>query len=155
MGFDKYNKGRKSQKADKDALTVALTINICKSTRALLDTKCRETGFHLKKLIAIAIDNELDAANPFNYPAELPETEYKEDDYIEEAVKIFDLIKKHGSIDKEYLLLSRRDVGIENKSAFLHGLRELFERQQVEIDDTKQPAFKNYPEGYVRIRIKK
>lgn len=97
-----------------------------------LAIKLNETRAALKqpvsRLVGIAIDNEMRSTSPFNYPVEIPTTPaYLESAYIAEAQRMIEFIKKNPiGIDRELLVMSRGDYGIESIEVALLVLRELF-----------------------------
>ena len=108
-------------------------IYISPTTRAILKSKSSELGIPLSRLVAIAIDNELDSKSPFNYPCQLPESPYIEDAFLNESHEIYKWLDKfkHG-IGRDTLMLCRRDIGILSRSDLLHGLRELIQQNLIE-----------------------
>ncbi len=107
----------------------------------------------ISQMIAIAIDNELDAPKPFNYPIAMPESEFVEGSYFDEAKKILDFLKKRRTgMDVETLILCRRDIGVEDRETLLLGLRELLNTSLVE-EFFPRRLNSVYREGYTRIRV--
>jgi hypothetical protein len=124
-------------------------------TIEILKERSRVTGVPISRLIAFAVDNELDAPNPFCYLTELPDNVYIEGAYMDQAQKILRFLQKFPSgIGRDMLMLCRRDMSVGNKQNFLLGLRELYETNM--IVDSKPPSttkFKNYPPGYKYIQL--
>lgn len=110
----------------------------------------------VSRIVQIAIDNELDAPNPFYYPVEEPKNAYLADAYIEEAQLLARYLVKFASgCGKDQLMLCRRDVGILNKETFMCALRELREAKIIEeIRPPTYAKFKGYRQDYRYIRLK-
>lgn len=101
----------------------------------------------MSRLVCYAVDNELDAASPFNYPAEFPDTPFLEGAFASEAGKILSFIQKYGPHGLDSLLLSRREIGILDRNALLHGARELLHSELCEM---VSPVWSNFtfPKNY-------
>lgn len=99
-----------------------------KSIMDVLREVSDERVIKLERLIAMAVDNELDCKPMFNYPCVTPEA-VKEYDYAASAKKIYDLLLKlPKGTTKETLVLMRRDIGIESREELLGGIRELINK---------------------------
>jgi len=116
------------------------------TTRQVLEKYKNLLNIPVAMLIARAIDNELDSEVPFNYPCQIPtEPEFEEGAYFDEAKKIYDYLSDKGTpMDKEYLMLHRREMGITSREKFLLGLRELLNSPMVEEFRPKRGFF-DYP----------
>lgn len=130
------NKPRRNPNAPKahDALAHPST-NISKVTYELLQEMARVRKIPVPKLIAYAIDNEFDSPSPFTYDYSTPDEEYEEGKYHDASYKIFKYLTDGNfpnGTGKDMLLLCRRDMGIETKTEFLLGYRELLEKEQIE-----------------------
>lgn len=126
-------------------------INICKTTHAKLKIIAEERLIPVSKLIAIAIDNELETERPFHFKTIIPEDPpYVEGEYMKEAVKIYNWMIRwfKGGLDVQQLLLCRRDIGIENVEAFLLGFRELIKKDMVVSAALTGPSAHTYPKGH-------
>ncbi len=135
MGFNKYHRKKiRSQKKRERTSMAEVKVYMSKETEKILRQIGFERNIPISRLIAIAVDNELDTEVPFNYPCELPETTYKEYLYAAEAGKIMDWLSRcpHGA-DVDILCLARRDMGIETRETLLEGLRELLEKDIIEV----------------------
>jgi hypothetical protein len=109
----------------------------------------------ISMLIAIAIDNEFDSPNPFNYPVDEPTSEFIPEAFFKEANKIYDfLVEFPQGFDKASLMLLREDIGITGKDEFRFGLRELLLSET--LVEFFRPMRLNFPYefGYQRIRPK-
>ena len=120
-----------------------------------IKVKSEQTGIPMSRLFCIAVDNELDAPVPFNFPCVLPSNTYIEMAYAEEAQLIAKyLVKFINGCGRDQLMLCRRDIGILNKTTFMLAFRELLEVGVIEeIPVPKKVKFK-YPAGYKYVRLK-
>jgi hypothetical protein len=108
----------------------------------------------MSKLLAIALDNELDAPAPFNYPCVMPNSVFIENAYLEEAQKIVRYLEDFPKgVARDTLVLARRDIGIESRDTFMLAFRELWEAKIImECAPPVKSKF-NYPAGYKYIRL--
>jgi hypothetical protein len=106
-------------------------VYIPKSIMHILREVSDERVITPERLVAMAVDNELDCVPKFNYPCVTPET-IREYDYAGAAKKIYDLLTRlpHGTT-KESIVLCRRDIGIESREEVLGGIRELIDKKMV------------------------
>lgn len=125
-------------------------------TLEILRKRAASMGLPVSKVIAFAIDNELDAAHPFNYPCTLPTTIYIENAYADEAQKLFTYLRKFPTgIGRETLVLNRRDYGVPSRETVMLAYRELLERDLIEeVPPPGKSKFKGYPASYRYTRIK-
>jgi len=107
-----------------------------------------KSGVPISRLIAIAIDNELDAVEPFNYSLEFPDEPFLEMQYVDEGGKILRYLNKFGETGTPLinLILGRREVGIENRRIFLLAYREILHLGLVE-----EYVPRKRQESYVRV----
>jgi len=107
-----------------------LTIFLPKTLSYMLREKSQETTIPMSRLVMYALDNELDAPNPFNYPVELPMCEFFDTAYASEAHSIATYLLKfpHGT-GRDMLMLCRRDMDIPNRETFLLAYRELLNNE--------------------------
>lgn len=113
-------------------------------------------GRPLSRLFCVAVDNELDAPVPFNFPCLLPSNSYIEMAYAEEAQLIAKyLVKFVNGTSREQLVLCRRDIGVLNKTTFMLAYRELLEVGVIEEVPVPRKVKFKYPAGtkYVRLKI--
>lgn len=135
-----------------DSALVMENVALSRPTLDILKKISQERGIPVSRLIAQAVDNELDAPYPFNYPCDEPSVEYDEIPYMNEAQKIFTFLQKYPrGMDRETLMLCRREIGIENRELFMLGLRRLLKTQLVEEFFPRKTVFR-YPVEYRRIR---
>lgn len=128
---------------------------IGRATYKVLEEISQRRKLPISRLIAIAVDNELDSPNPFFYPFEMPQNAFIENAYIEEAQKIVRLLEHfEQGIGPEALLLLRRETGIPSKEAFMLAFRELLEAKIIVECPVPQKAKFDYPPGYKYIKLK-
>lgn len=107
----------------------------------------------MSRLIAIAIDNELQKDKPFKINLTIPDIEIIENSYAHEAQLIIKFIKssKLGlSIDMLYTL--RHDIGIDNAEILLLALKECLNHKLLEA--VKAPESVTYKLGTIVYRVK-
>ena len=103
-----------------------LVANIPDNLYDIVKKKATELKLPIGRIVAYALDNELDAANPFDYPLVEPETVFVEYAYIEEAQKIYNFLRKYPEgMDRGNIMLMRHIIGIPNKATVMLALREL------------------------------
>ena len=98
----------------------------------------------MSRLIAIAIDYELQKEKPFEWDMKIPGGEYLEFTYADEAGKIVNYMRTLGSkgMSLDLLLLLRADMGIKDKNTFMQGFRECLEKKVVEPYVTNDLKYK-------------
>ena len=125
---------------------------IPKNTCAILREKSIELGLPISRLIAIAIDNELDQPEPFNYPVDLPDT-YTEYLYAKECASILKCLQKAPTgLGRDMLVLARRDLGIADRAVLLVCLRELYDKGLAEEIRPLRPKFGYFHKAYRYVR---
>lgn len=132
MGFhSKYKRpGKRSQQ--EEPFLVAAKTYLSPMTLARVKDQCLNHGLSLSRLIAIAIDNELDTKVPFTYETDFIPELYQEYMYVQEASTLLDFICKFPSgLGRDLILLCRRDLAMD-KDTILRALRELMEKGMVE-----------------------
>ncbi len=131
-----------------------LEINMPREMRTWLEGICGILKLPPWRLICIALDNERDLAQPFEYPVESPATVFVPHAYSEEAHKLFEFLKKFRTgLGRDVMLLFRHQMGVANKTTLLLALRELLEMKMViESEDFPKRNFMEYPPGYKKIR---
>ena len=96
----------------------------------------QQTGVNISRLCAIAVDNEIERDNPFNFDDELPES-VPEHVYAAEAGRILEYLSHvPGGLSVQAMVLLRRDMGMENKHDVLCGIAELIRAGAVRKDIT-------------------
>lgn len=109
------------------------------------------------RLIAIAIDNELNNDESFKFDTSFPGDEYVPYTYADEAGKLLKFMKtlRFGA-GLDVLVLLRYDIGIPNKQVFLAAFRECLELNMIE--SFKRPKGKRnikiYDPDYLYYRVK-
>jgi hypothetical protein len=93
---------------------------------AKLQEISKKKNIPLARLIAIAIDNEFQKENPFEFDTTLPEAgTYEEYAFANEAGMIIRFLQKmkHGA-ELPILLLLRNEIGVPDKTIFLAAFKE-------------------------------
>lgn len=88
----------------------------------------------LTRLIGMAVDNELyEKEDPFNWDFTIPEDDYVEYAFADEAGKILNFLKSlPNGLSKDQLLILRHDMDIPDKTAFMLAFRECLEKNMIE-----------------------
>lgn len=116
-----------------------------KATAEILRAKRLGTSIPVSRLVAIALDNELDSTIPFNYPCELPErvTEYL---YAAEAGRLLAFLTRAPTgVARDTIMLCRRDIGVMDRDALMGAMKELLDKNLIEEFDFK---------GKIRVRAR-
>lgn len=142
------------QRKKTDDIYVMVPVYIPKKTHEMLKARSEsnDNPQPVSRLIAIAVDNELDVATPFHYPTDLP-SEYVEYAYAAEAGRLLSFLQKLPTgIAMDSIVLARRDIGIDDRKILLQCLKELFDKKLIEEYAPRRTMF-NYGRGYRRIRV--
>lgn len=121
---------------------------------ARLRDQSRLQGLPMSRLVAIALDNELDQEKPFYYNTELPE--HAEDyAYATEAERMLTYICRypHG-IGRDHLCLARYEFGVKDRSVVLAALAGLLATDMVEEVEPTRTKFKFWMGTYRLVRAK-
>ena len=130
-----------------------LKVYIPVKTMDILKQASYDLEVPLSRLVAMALDNELDSTEPFNYPCELPTTDYVEYAYASEAGKLLAMMQLlPQGIALDSIMLARRDIGVPDRKVVMLAVRELLEKKLVEFYKPKRTSF-NYHKDYVRLRV--
>ena len=88
----------------------------------------------MSRLIAIAVDNELDAPTPFNYECELPKAPFVPYAYSTEASRLAIYIGAYfpTGATLESIMLCRRQFNVPDRLTVMLAFRELMENQILE-----------------------
>lgn len=131
-----------------------MKLYVPKSLHFILKAKSDEIHLPISKLVSICIDNELEVANSFYYPTELPTMPFVPDAYVHEAGLIYDfLLKTPYGMARDALLLARRDIGINSKDVLMLAYRELLQTGLIEEFYPEDATFR-YPLHYRYVRRK-
>jgi hypothetical protein len=137
-----------------DRNMMAVSAYVSKSTYLFLRELSIQTSLPVSKLISFAIDNEMDAKIPFNYPCLEPTNEFIEGAYQAEALKISDYLKNfEGGADIETIMMHRRDIGIPDKNTLMLAVREMLKTGIFEYADPPYRQHYQYPPGHKFLRI--
>lgn len=99
-----------------------------------LDKFSKMYGLPISRLLAIAIENEMNKDAPFKISLQLPDTgEYVENSFADEAGKIVKFMKTlRSGISLDFLYILRHDFKIPDSSAFLGGFKECLDHDLIE-----------------------
>lgn len=133
-----------------------LKTNISQHYRKALMVILEERKITLSRLVAIAIEHEFERPNAFEYDCSLPDDNYVEYAYVDEAGKILKYMSNSPSMSLDLMCLVRHDMGIPDRDTFLLAFRECVEKGFLE--SCKPPSsswslFK-YDETQVFYRLK-
>ena len=104
-----------------------IRVHLPESLYEELRKHAKNLKFPISRLVTYAIDNELEKQSPFSYSM-LPQPNFKAGDHEDDARKVANfLIRFPRGVGEDWLLLSRRDIGITDRSRCLNALRELRE----------------------------
>lgn len=111
----------------------------------------------MSRLVAFAIDNELEKDRPFSFSTDIPDDDFIEGAYADEAGRILEFIRglrKGAGLD--ILLLLRHKMNIPDKSKFLGGMRELLLKEMIEYFTPPHNPMYNGPYDcdYLYYRVK-
>jgi len=128
----------------------AVSIPIC--TMSILDEYSVKLKLPIARLVAIAIDNELDAETPFNYPYKNQSGVDDNFMYAKEAGIISNFIKQFpNGIAVESIMLCRRQHGVIDRELLKMVYTELLHRGMIEEYKAHKNAFT--PQGRIKVRI--
>ena len=125
-----------------------------KGTIKILREMSLDLQLPISRLVAIAVDNELDVQNAFNYPCAMPTSPFVEFAFADEAGKLLNFMAKFPTgVSTDTLLLCRRDIGIESRAEVMLAYRELLEKGLIEEFRPTKTRFA-YHKDYRRVRVK-
>lgn len=132
-----------------------LKVYVPRALANAVKTKSEASGLPVSRLFCIAVDNELDAPVPFNFPCVIPSNSYIEMAYADEAQKIAKYLTKFlNGTSRDQLMLCRRDIGVINKTTFMLAYRELLEVGVIEETSVPKNVKFKYPAGHKYVRLK-
>jgi len=106
----------------------------------------------ISRLIAIAIERELEKDTPFKVDFTLP-TDLLPNAYADEAGKILKFMRRLKSgVALDFLYVLRHDIGIFDGKAFLAGFSECIKANKLETFDA--PDTSKYAKGTILYRIR-
>lgn len=130
-----------------ERLNVKTSVHAAKLIRNLATLKKTKSS----RLIAIAIDHELERDKPFDFDLTLPDNdEYLEYAHADEAGKILTWIKNTKPTGLDVLTLLRHDIGIPDRKTFLAGFVECLKNDVIQAC----PAPREYGDKYFYYREK-
>lgn len=114
-----------------------------------------KTKIPMTKLISIALDNEMERENAFEFDLTIPRDEEMELAYADQGGKLLTFIKNlYKGLDLTYLVMLRYDIGIPDRTIFLTVFGELLDNGIIEA--YKPPTRRDggsYPDDYSHYRI--
>ena len=129
-----------------------MVIYVPKSTVAIIRDISHNIPLPMSRLVARAIDLQLDRDAPFFQELSLP-TEYREYLYAAEASRLLDfLMKVPKGLDIDQIMLFRRDIRIPDKMTLLAAIQELLQKNLVEYFRPSRTTF-NYGKDYQRLSV--
>lgn len=133
---------------------VSITVFISKGTAEKIKEISMNKDIPVSRLIAYAVDNELDCVEPFSYDYSLPSIAYVENAYSDQAMKVYEYMKQFPKgIGLDTLLMGRRDAGLPDRLDFLMGYRELIMSKMIEEFYPLNSKFKHAKDyRYSRVR---
>ncbi len=132
----------------------AMNVFFPKSIKTVLKEASTAMGLPMSKLVAIAVDNELDSPVPFAYNCLLPSSVFVPHAFVEESAKIVQYLMKFPSgTGRDQLMLCRRDMGIPSKETFMYAYRELLTVGMIEEVNPPSRVKFDYPVGYLYTRL--
>jgi hypothetical protein len=148
-----FYKNKPRTRPKKEEPLVRLNSHVAKVTGDILLDLSVEMDLPISKLIAYALDNEMDCAEPFKYDVTIPDVPYREFEYADEASKLLKYLMKNfaSGTGLDMLVLCRRDIGVPDKARLLLGYRELLKREMVEEFYPQHTKFR-YGKNYRYIR---
>lgn len=152
-----YSKPRKpkrglTQRKDDDPFR-DIRISIPSNMYADLEKRAAEKKLPVGRLINIAVYNELELEEPFNFDLTLPVDEYRSGLYEDEAIKLHNFLAKIPSgVGLDTLMLMREAIGLTHKELLL-AYMQLKENGRIEEYYPARAAFQ-YAEDYRYIRCK-
>ena len=130
--------------------------HVSRHTREILDEIQQKKKLPMIRLIAMAIEHELERENPFEYDVTVPSDKYVEHAYASDAGKILTYLKRSSGMSLENLCIMRHDIGIPDKKTLLLAFRECLLSRQIESYKPKKQLNSkfDYNEDDVFYRIK-
>lgn len=149
MSYRKFSK-KKRNVGDFDAFK-QIKVYVPIGTANILKELSEKNKLPMSRMIAIAVDNELDCAPPFNYECKMPD-EYREYMYAAESGKLMEFLAKFPvGIGVDTIMLCRRDIGISDRSVIMAALKELIEK---DIAELYEPNLTDRSKAYRKVRLK-
>lgn len=129
---------------DKHLVTMGVALSEWHRTK--IKEYALKNNLSVSRVIAFAVDNELQKDNPFEFNTELPTQEYTEYTFADEAGKILNFIKtlRNGSAGLDILLLLRYTIGVPDKDIFLAAFKDCLDRGMIESFMPAKIRYENY-----------
>lgn len=116
-----------------DTMMVKVVTFLPKHHHKFLRDKAKSRRVSMSRLLSFSVDNEMLKEIPFEFRCDLPEGEFVEYAYADEATKILDYVRtlrKGAALD--IMLMLRFDIGIPDKDIFLAAFKECLEKGMIE-----------------------
>jgi hypothetical protein len=126
---------------------------LAKGTFKILENKAREMGLPIPRLVAIAVDNELEKLKPFTLDtcsAFLPERQPCQEDVTKLGNYMMNFESGTG---REMLMLCRRDIGILSRENFLYAYRDAMRSHVINEGKAPNKGHHQYRETYPWVRL--
>lgn len=123
--------------------------------RDQLEKIVQEKKVPLSRLIAIAIERELESEKPFEFDVSLPDDEFVDFAFADEAGKILDYMGKIAGLSLDLMVLARHDMGVPDRQTFMYAVRECIAKELLVPFKPRQPRFVKFQyEDVIHYRIK-
>lgn len=132
--MSRYTHQRRGPRGDIPEPLAHPKATIGKEMEQILAQASYDLQLPVSRLLAIALEHELERERPFDYLLTPPLEEYVEFAHADSAGRILNYINKNfpNGIGLDSLMLLRLDMGIDSKEEFMLGFRELTEKKMVE-----------------------
>lgn len=141
---------------ERDDCFEKLSITVPKEFSDILRKVAHERKLPISRLIWYALDNELDAANAFDYSCPRPTVTYVEFAYRDEAHKIMNFLRKFPEgMTIDMINIMRRQIGVDNRQVVMLALRELL-KSGIAVESKTPPKskyFRNFDPDLSWIRL--
>lgn len=142
-----------------EKFTKSAAVNLSHKMHYRLLNTSIEMKLPVSRLLAIALDNELQKDHPFSdLLVKLPEGEMLDYAYADQAGKILSYmqVNEGTGFGIDQLILMRHDIGVPDKTELLNALKECLDKGFVEAVKPKKSKFMktDFPPGYVHYFIK-
>ena len=118
-----------------------LRVNVSQTHYKVLKAYSDDLDIPLSRLVTMAVDSELLRDNPFGYDLSIPEVDWEDYTYADEATKILDYLKVYNApIELSFLVLLRHDIGIPDLETFMKAFAECLKYEFV-LPYMKKPLY--------------
>jgi len=140
----------------KDQILHAITTYVPKHQYELIRRLAKVKQLTMAKLVTNVIENEIDMGGKFDYKIEMPQCEYVEYAYADEAGKILEFMAKlRKGLPLDTLVMCRHDIGVECRETFLLAFRECVEKELIQAYPAPRTrSGVKFAEDYMFYRLK-